>query len=231
MASPAKGFVERYRSLVDGELLELALAPQDLTPEAKAALDAELAARGFAEEAITEFRERLQAPAESDTSSFPEEVPAITELQDDHYDERPAAPSLASCRPKGVTVCAFIFWLSGVTGVFSGVMSIANREPAGIGVLIIGLLIFISGCGLWRLKSWARKLGVILCWATASMTCLALMNVAVLALRGIETAPFLVFSWIFMSAWQVLWALYLGSDTARAAFIANRSIAQHTLRR
>jgi hypothetical protein len=176
MPTLVKDFADQYRFFADDELLQLAVDCKNLMPAASAALEAELSARGLGEEAVQGFREHLRTPPDEENGSLQQEPLPPTDLPDHHRDEKPTAPSLASCRPKGITVCAFIFWLSGVIGAVEGGMSISR--VAGVVVLMMSLATFVSGCGLWRLRPWARKLGLILCWTTVSVMCLNLVVAA-----------------------------------------------------
>lgn len=222
MPTPAKAFAEQYRSFIEDELLQLALDRRDLLPAASAALEAELAARGLGDEAIQNFRDRLRTPAEDEHDSLQQgPPPPPTDLPENRFDEKfdDSTLSLAPFRPKGVTICAFIFWLSAVVGALESALMIINDTASSIVGIALSGLIFVAGCGLWRLRPWARKLGVGLCWTIAALVTVTIVDAAVMKLRGAAIDPLWVLSWVWMVIWNVLWALYLSSETTRKAFV------------
>lgn len=220
----SKEFSEQYRSLANDELLRLALTRQDLLPEASAALEAELSARGLDDVDLQTVRNQLRTPAEDQALSSPEESPSqSTELPEDWFDEKPDEPtqSLAPYRPKGVTVCAYIFWLSAVVGaVFGGVMTV-EAPFVGTVVIMLSVPVFVTGCGLWRLRPRARELAVVLCWIAGAISMVGIVVDTLMKLRGVGLDdPMSVWFWAWNVIWNTLWALYLSSESTRESFAA-----------
>jgi hypothetical protein len=219
----SKEFSEQYRSLANDELLWLALTRQDLLPEASAALEAELSTRGLNDADLEAVREQLRTPAEDEHLLSPEESPPQpTELPEDWFDEKPDEPtrSLAPYRPKGVTVCAYIFWLSALVGAVGGGLTAVKDTVAGIVGIALSGLTFVAGCGLWRLRPWARKLGVGLCWTITALVTVNIVDAAIMRLRGTAVDPIQVWSCVWIVIWNVLWAIYLSSENTRKSFAA-----------
>lgn len=222
----ADGFSERYRKLDNDELLALALQRQQLEPSALIALDSELAARKLGETALCEYKDQLRTKAEPEAEDVTEEeLHPSAELPDDWFDEEADLPTatLAPSRPKGVTVGAFIFWLSGMITVSWGVLTILEKPSTlllavGITAIVLGILIFVAGLGLWRLNPWGRTLAAGLCWLSVAWISLSIVAAAILRLRGFAIDP-LSMVWQFMGLlWQMVWVLYLGSKDTRQAF-------------
>jgi hypothetical protein len=216
-------FSEQYRSFANDELLQLALTRQDLLPAAAAALEAELSARGLHEADVQTVRDQLRTPKEDEHPVSPEESPSQpTELPEDWFDEKPDEPtrSLAPNRPKGVTVCAYIFWLSAVVGaVFGGVMTV-EAPFVGTVVIILSVPVFVTGCGLWRLRPWARELAVVLCWIAGAISMVGIAVDTLMKLRGVGLDdPMSVWFWAWNVIWNTLWALYLSSESTREGFV------------
>jgi hypothetical protein len=210
-------------------LLALALQRQQLSAPAAVALDAELAVRSQGEGALRELENRLRAEVEPELEVIEDESPPPSELPDDWFDGDTDSPpaSLASSRPKGVTVGAFVFWLSGTFNAASGVLMISagmgdeSRRALAAGALTIalGLLQFVTGFGLWSLHSWGRKLGEVLCWLSAIFLAVSIVSAAVIRLRGSAANPAEVFWQLLGCLWQLLWAIYLGRKSTREAFL------------
>jgi hypothetical protein len=219
-----KDFSEQYRSFANDELLRLALTRQDLLPEAFAALEAELSARGLHEADIQTVRDQLRSSAEDEPHLSPEELPSQpTELPEDWFDEKPDEPtrSLAPNRPKGVTVCAYSFWLSAVVGaVFGGVMTV-EAPFVGTVVIMLSVPVFVTGCGLWRLRPWAREVAVALCWIADAISMVGIVVDTLMKLRGVGLDdPMSVWFWAWNVIWNTLGALYLSSESTRESFAA-----------
>jgi hypothetical protein len=239
----AEQFSERYRSLEDGELLALALQRQQLAAQALAALDAELSARNLGDEAVHEFEDHLRTKSAAETEVAAEtkmavetestagELPPPRELPDDWFDDyEDATPaSRASSRPKGVTLTAYLFWLSGAINAIQGTWltwgdaATASLRVPGVGVLLmgIGVLEFAIGLGLWRLRARARRWGAAVCWAWVGFASFVIVAAAIMKLRGVIAVEPLGVIWLFfVFLWQLTLALYLGSKKAREAFVA-----------
>jgi hypothetical protein len=221
----SEGFSEQYHSLANDELLRLARMRQDLLPEASAALEAELFARGLNVVDLQTVRDQLRTPAENEDFLSIEESPSqATELPEDWFDEKPDEPtrSLAPYRPKGVTVCAFIFWLSAIVGaVFGGVMVVGAAPLVGTVGIVLSVSVFVTGCGLWRLRPWARELGVVLCWIAGASSMVGIVADTLMKLLGVGLDdPMSVWFWAWNVIWNTLWALYLSSESTRQSFAA-----------
>ncbi len=219
-------FSKHYHKLADGELLLLARQRVQLAPAASAALDAELLARGLGPEAIREFEDQSRVNLEPQTADASEELPPPIELPDDWFDEDAGAPttSALSSRPKGVTICALLFWLSGVLMAGWGALMFSGSPQLrslviGMFAMILGVVQCVSGCGLWWLTLWGRKSAELLCWFFVALASLSIVVNAYTRLRGIavdvENAI-----WPFVGLlWQLLWAIYLRSQSTRHAFL------------
>ncbi len=228
--SSVEEFSERYRKLSDEELLALALQRQQLSAPASVALDAELAVRSLGEEALRVLENQLRAEVEPEPELTEDESPLPSELPDDGFNGDTDSPtvSLAASRPNGVTVGAFVFWLSGIFNGASGVLMITARMgdestptlAAGALTIVLGLLQFVTGFGLWGLNSWGRKLGEVLCWLSAIFLAVGIVSAAIMRLRGFAANPAEAFWQLLGCLWQLLWALYLGSKSTREAFLA-----------
>lgn len=147
--------------------------------------------------------------------------PEMTELPEDWFVEDADAlmRSLAPLRPKGVTVCAFIFWLSAVTFATTGGITIVKDPASGTWAFVLSGLTFAGGYGLWHLRPWARKLSLVLCWTIAALLTADIVSTAITVLRGRTiTDPGLMFFLVGSVIWNVLWALYLGTGSTRKSF-------------
>lgn len=231
MPFSAEEFSEHYRTLGDDELLALALQRQQLAAAALVALDAELAARSLGDEALRELEDHLRTKAEPELEVAQDELPAPSELPDDwfHEDADSSTGSPASSRPKGVTVGAFVFWLSGIISaawgawmMFSNATGVSSSFAIGALIMVLGILQFAAGSGLWRLKPWARKLGEGLCWVNVTLVSVSIATGAFNRLRGVAADPLNVISQFVSLLWQVSWALYLGRKSTREAFSRHR---------
>ena len=219
----SKEFSEQYRSLANDELLQLALTRQDLLPEASVALEAELFTRRLDDTDLQAVRDQLRTLAEDEHRLSPEESPLQpTEFPEDWFDEEPDEPtrSLAPYRPKGVTVCAFIFWLSAIVGaVFGGVMVVGAAPLVGTVGIVLSVSVFVTGCGLWRLRPWARELAVVVCWIAGAISVVGIVVDTLMKLRGVGLDdPMSVWFWAWNVIWNTLWALYLNSESTRESF-------------
>ena len=221
MSTSTEDFSEHYRTLADGELLALARHRQQLAAAASVALDAELAARSLREEALHEFKDQMRAKVEPEPEDAQDELPPPSELPDDWFDDDAdsSTGSPASSRPKGVTVVAFVFWLSGSISAAWGAWTIFGRAAGASSQLLVtaalamvlGILQFVAGFGLWRLNSWARKLGEALCWVNVILATVSIAVAAFIRLRGFAVDPVIAIGEFLGFLWQVSWALYLGS--------------------
>jgi len=228
MSTPvANQYSERYRKLADGELLMLARQREQLAATASAALDAELAARGLGPEAIREFEHQVQRNPEPETPDASEQLPAPNELPDDWFiddpEDRPS--SLSSSRPKGVTVCAFVFWLSGLAATVWGVLIVSGNLSSrlwvtGVITMILGLAQCVVGSGLWKLTPWARRSAAAFCWFCFALASFDILAGAYMKLRGFAVDPMHAIGEFMGLWWQLLWALYLGRQSTREAFLA-----------
>lgn len=220
-------FSDRYRKLADGELLVLARQRQQLAEAASAALDAELAARGLGPEANREFGDLIEANPEPETEDVPGELPPPSELPDDWFDDHAeeSTGSVPSSRPKGVTVCAFLFWLSGITTTGWGALMFSGKLPLrslaiGLLAMILGVLQCVIGSGLWRLTPWARKFAEVFCWLSVALASFGIVGNACMRLQGsLMDAEKAIWQFVGL-LWQLLWALYLGRQSTREAFLA-----------
>jgi hypothetical protein len=230
MPGSTEGFAEYYRTLADGELLNLALQREELVEGAATALDAELAARGLGEAALREFKEGLAEDIEEDPRDLRDrEPPPPAELPADWFDDDAVdspEQSLATLRPKGVAVGAYVFWLSGIIVMAWGFWFV-YAKPAGTsslmlanGVLglLLGILQFVAGHGLWQLKPWARTLAATICWVDVGLCAIGIGLLAFIRLRGFAIDPIWSGARFVGFVWNLLWALYLGSEKTRAAF-------------
>ena len=141
MLASTENFSENYRLCADGELLQLALHREQLVAAASAALDAELAARGLGEDALREFQEQSRAEANAAAADPQDELPPPQELPPDWFDDTsdPAADSLATSRPKGVTAAAYLFWAGGVINMaFSGTLTVSALTDRSLLWLTVG---------------------------------------------------------------------------------------------
>lgn len=229
MPGPTEGFAEYYRTLADGELLNLALQPEELVDAAATALDGELAARGLGEAALREFKEGLQEHVENEPEVDQGEPSPAGELPADWFGDDAAdtqEQSLATLRPKGVTAGAYLFWLSGIIGIAWGVWIVYARPAGtsplmlanGIVTLLSGILQFVAGHGLWQLKPWARTLAGTVCWVNVVLAAIGIGGLALWRLRGFAVDPMWSIARFISFVWNLLWALYLGSEKTRAAF-------------
>lgn len=230
MPDPGEEFSRYYRTLTDDELLSLAVQRQELVAAASGALEAELASRGLGAEAIHEFEEWSRAQAETEPGDTQDELPPPVELPPDWFDDTAGTPdeSLASCRPKGVTVGAFVFWLSGIVGVAWGAVvvfgSAAGTTSGLLAAVVLGLFLgcfyFVTGFGLWNLKPWARTAAAALCWFNVLLLSASITGAAIIRLRGFAVDPITTLSWFVGFVWNVLWARYFGRENTRKAFRA-----------
>lgn len=62
-------------------------------------------------------------------------------------------------RPTGVQILAVLEILGGVIGI---VVGLSVGSSFGMGTLLIGLVNFVIGWGLWELKKWAYQVALIL---------------------------------------------------------------------
>ena len=62
-------------------------------------------------------------------------------------------------RPTGVQILAVLEILGGVLGIIAG---LSAGSGFGMGTLLIGLVNFAIGWGLWELKKWAYQVALIL---------------------------------------------------------------------
>ncbi|MDI6917577.1 MAG: hypothetical protein QMC80_07250 [Thermoplasmatales archaeon] len=96
-------------------------------------------------------------------------------------------------RPAGITILAVLMFISGImwmiVGVVSGYYTAMLPGGAGAGLtgyatictivlVIVGLVYFLIGWGLWTLKGWARTIAIIL-------AILSLCNIPVGTIIGI----------------------------------------------
>ena len=88
----------------------------------------------------------------------------------------------------------------------------------GVLGLLLGILQFVSGHGLWQLKPWARSLAATICWINVALSAIGIGVLAFLRLRGYAIDPMWSCARFFGFVWNLLWALYLGSEKTRAAF-------------
>jgi hypothetical protein len=220
-------FSEYYRKLTNGELLALARQRRQLASDACVALDVELDTRGLGPEAIREFEDQATEKAEPDVEDASGDLPPPTELPDDWFDDHAeeSTGSLSSARPKGVTVCAFIFWLSGITTTGWGALAFSGNLTSRSAVIsllaiILGVVHCVIGFGLWRLVPWARKLAEVFCWCYVALVSFGIVGNAYIRLRGFAVDAEKAI-WQFVGLlWQLLWALYLGRQSTRDAFVA-----------
>jgi len=228
MAIPvANEFSERYRELADGELIVLARQRQQLAGAASAALDFELAARGLGLETIREFEYQLEKKPEPEILAPADDLPPPCELPVDWFvdDPQDTACSVSSSRPKGVTVCALLFWLVGVVTAGWGASMFFEEPPLqslaeGLLEVIVGIAQCVIGSGLWQLKAWARRSAEVFCWLCVVLICGDILGGAYMKLRGVAVDPMNPI-WQFMGLfWQFLWARYLGSKSTREVFLA-----------
>ena len=225
-------FSERYRKLENGELLALALQRHQLESSALIALDSELAARNLGETALREFEDQFEQKAEPAEDVKPaaedvtaEQLPPPSELPGDWFDEEadPSAVSLASSRPKGVTVGALMFWFSGIINVGFGTWIIFAGGSSLLSVIgsvsiVLGILSFIAGSGLWRLNPWGRALAEVLCWFGVTTGGSIIIAAAFWRMRGFAVDPGTIIYQFFGVLWQSLWLLYLSRKDIRQAF-------------
>ncbi len=226
---------DRYHKHSDGELLQLAEQREQLTAAASAALDAELRARALAPEAIRQFEAETRKNAEAQAQNEVAELPPPSELPEDWFDEQAEEEtvSVSAWRPKGVTVCAFLFWSGGVATAGFGAWAFFAKMASQwlmIGALgvIFGVLQCAIGAGLWRMRSRARQVAEAFCWLCVVLESLSIIGSAYIRLRGFSVSipiSILIFSSL---CWQLLWALYLDRDSVRQAFLAAEKMGAKT---
>lgn len=226
MSTPINEFAQHYRKLTNGELLVLARQRQQLASDASVALDAELVVRGLGPEAIREFEDHTEAKPQPEIQDELDELLPAGELPDDWFDDpaEESAGSVPASRPKGVTVCAFLFWLSGITTTGWGALMFPGERSSrslviGLLAMILGVALCVIGSGLWRLTPWARKLAETFCWFSVALASFVIVGNACVRLRGFAVDADTAI-WQFVGLlWQLLWALYLRSQGTRKAFL------------
>lgn len=70
-------------------------------------------------------------------------------------------------RPGGITFVSILSWLNGLLIIGFAVFflssdDVGNDQWIGIAEIVIGLLYFVSGYGLWKLKNWGLGLALLL---------------------------------------------------------------------
>ncbi len=224
VTSLAQNFAQRFHSLADEELLELATQQNEMVEAASLALQEELEHREIGQDALREFKDRRDS--EVVAAEKPSENAPVTQVDlpdnwfnaDDLDNEGDTVPSLASRRTKGITVAAFVFWASGPLNLFFGILSFKSNMAITIFTFVASLACLIIGVGLWRLRPWARTSAVVLLWTMAALNAATIIIVATLRLRGFAVNPILTGSAFLWLLWQLLWALYLGRQTTRSIF-------------
>jgi len=92
--------------------------------------------------------------------------------------------------------------------------------------MMLGVAQFVIGFGLWQLTPRSRKLAEILCWFYVALASVNIVGNAYMRLRGFAVDAENAIEQFVGLLWQLLWALYLGRESTREAFL--RRIAKHT---
>jgi hypothetical protein len=225
-ASYPPELLERYHKMSDEELLSLATQRNDLTPIASAMLDEEISQR------------HLELPAEEQASPKasevpPPELPVVNEVPpiepqelpaDWFNDDLPAAEaSIASIRPRGITVLAYMYWLGAVT---SGCLSVVAFTFGAIGSAVFSLLWTVAciatAIGLWRMRDWARVLALCLVGLAIVRSVLSMLMIVLIGARtfspgslNIAALGFDLFSSVFGLLFGLIVFRYLQSVSVK----------------
>src|SRR6516162_1927936 len=234
VSTSTEQFAQYYRSLVDEELLNLALQRSELQETAASALDAEMASRNLGEDSLQEFRQRHHSGSRNEPQGEREDVSpehsVVTELPPDWFDDEPenkdTTPQFASPRPKAATVLSLLFWLGGLIG-FAWGLNVVWRGPggssiflfaSGIVMLVFGVFTCVTGVGLWRLRAWGRVGAAALCWINVAGMGLDIAANAYVRLSGFAVNPADAMRDILQFLISLGLALYFGGQTARRIF-------------
>ncbi len=190
MATDSQQLQLRYSALSDGELLSLATARNDLTPEAGAALDEELSRRHLTSDDINKFAESLREADEPPPNPYADQPLPPQELPEDFFEERQevADAPLPSRRLKGITFVAMACWLGAVLNILIGV-GLLQVIVVGLFYCAYGLLLFVVGTALFRLRRWGYRAAVALYCINAGLLALGLIVQGVLRLLVGYRAP------------------------------------------
>jgi hypothetical protein len=129
-------------------------------------------------------------------------------------------------RAAGVTIVAALFSLGGAMGLlFSVVLLVQGDRPAGamlwaVGGVVLALLAFAAGWGLWNLKRWARSLAI----AAGVLALLAQIGSGLIFVTG-NSAPLIG---LLLFAGAAINALAVGYLTRRLADDVPRDVKPNT---
>lgn len=227
MTLPIQHFAEKFQPLTDEELLQLASERDHMVEAASVALREELERRRLGEDALQEFKDRQRTQVSEEDETPPEHAPATEiELPQDWFDETEDEKGEVACatstlrRPKGITVIAFMCWLGAGLNLFNAMVLLGSSAPLAAFLFTLSIIVVAVGVGLWRLRPWARKLAIVLCWMTVLVCGGMILSGAIQRLRGFAVEPVFALQMFFGAMWNGVWALYLQRPGVQAAFHA-----------
>ena len=211
-------FASHFGRMTDDELMSLALERSDLVREASDALHEELKRRSITDQMIADYSEAINAAPEAEPEPPVEQIVASDEICEQEIGEEPVE-TVASRRPAGITLLAFVCWLNAFWMLFQGAVVFRLTHAGGISLALLGLALFVVGVGLRRLRPWARVGVLIFLGLNVGLAAVSIVVGAIRRLLGQE-ADTMAALWMFFNfAYSVLLFRYLLIGRARAAFL------------
>jgi hypothetical protein len=206
-------FASHFLRMTDEELMSLALERCDLVPEASDAWHEELQRRSITDQMIVDYREAVNAAPEAEPEPPLERIVTSEEIGEEPIE------TVASRRPAGITLLAFVCWLNAVWMLFQGAVIFRLTPVGGILLALLGVALFVVGVGLRRLRPWSRVGALIFLGLNVGLAAVSIIVGAIRKLLGQETDTLAALWMFFNFVYSLLLYRYLLTGRARTAFL------------